>query len=106
DAQLMEKDLVTMVEKLMTAYHVDKVSLLGYSMGGRVALTILENMPANIDKVTLAATDGLSVNFYFWFFTRTYIGKKIFRNMLEKPQPYFRVMDWLKDRKLADASRH
>src|ERR1035437_6177764 len=64
DIQFTKKDLMTMVETLKAEYHVDKVSLLGYSMGGRVCLTILEYMPASIDKVALIATDGLTVNFY------------------------------------------
>jgi pimeloyl-ACP methyl ester carboxylesterase len=106
DAPLTKKDLLTLVEKLKTAYKADKVSLMGYSMGGRVCLTITEYMPQSIDKVTLIAADGLSMNFYYYFFTRTLVGKKMFRHMLENPQRYFRIMDWLKNKHILDASRH
>ena len=104
--EFTKKDLVAMVENLMLQYKVDKVSLIGYSMGGRVALSVVEGLPACIDKVTLIATDGLAINFYFYFFTRTYAGRKMFRTMLEKPVPYIRIVNWLRKKKLVDASRH
>jgi pimeloyl-ACP methyl ester carboxylesterase len=83
-----------------------KCRLLVIVWGGRVCLAILECMPGNIDKVTLIATDGLEVNSYFYFFTRTFIGKLLFRNLLEKPRNYLRAIEWLKDIKLVDPSRH
>lgn len=106
DALLTTKDLTEMVTTLMQNYRVNKVALIGYSMGGRVCLSILETMPASISKVVLLATDGLTVNAYYYFFTRTWLGNRIFRNLLSKPRFYLRIMDWLKDKKLANPSRH
>ena len=103
---LTKKDLLELIAQLKKEYNVEKISLLGYSLGGRVCFTILELMPASIDRVVLLATDGLKPNGYYYFFTRTYLGKKLFRNMLEKPGSYFKFMNWLKKRNLVDASRH
>jgi hypothetical protein len=80
--------------------------LSGYSLGGRVCLTIIECMPARVDKVALIATDGLTINFYYYFLTRTYIGKRLFRKMLQKPGLFFSVVNWLKKRNLVNAGRH
>jgi pimeloyl-ACP methyl ester carboxylesterase len=106
DTLLTRKQLVDLVENAEKMFATDKISLIGYSMGGRVCLSVLESRPANVEKVILLATDGLSVNGYYYFFTRTWIGKGIFRNMLSKPDPYVRVADWLKNKKLVNASRH
>ena len=103
---LTQKDLVQIVTTLKKEYNVEKVSLIGYSLGGRICFTILELMPESIDRITLLATDGLAINFYYYFFTRTYIGKKIFRHMLTKPSPYFKFLDWLKKRNLVNKSSH
>ena len=43
-------------------FAVDKVALAGYSMGGRVCLTITELLPELIDRVLLIASDGLVFN--------------------------------------------
>ncbi|MCW3122913.1 MAG: hypothetical protein JWQ38_2405 [Flavipsychrobacter sp.] len=106
DSLFTKKDLALLVGHIKSIYKVDKVSLAGYSMGGRVCLSIIEVVPASIDKVLLLATDGLTVNIYYYFFTRTWPGKKMFRHMLEHPALYFKIMDLLKKTKLVDAARH
>ncbi len=106
DTQLTKQELMALVESLKITYNVSKVSLLGYSMGGRVCLTIIACLPASIDKVVLIASDGLTQNSYYYFFTHNYFGKKIFRNLLDRPMPYFRLMNLLKKMRLVNASRH
>ena len=106
DTKLAKQDLFELVETLKATYKVEKVSLLGHSMGGRVCLSIVESMPENIDKVALIAADGLSINFYYYFLTRTYIGRKLFKKMLERPGRFFGVINWLNKKNLVNASRH
>ena len=106
DVLLKTGDIAGMVDTLKSEYKVDKVSLIGYSLGGRVCLSIIERLPASIDKVVLMATDGLSINLYQYFFTQTFFGKKIFRRMLEHPGFYLRMAGWLRKMNLVDASRY
>ena len=106
DSPLSKKDLAAMAKGLMAEYKVDKISLLGYSMGGRVCLTLMEQMPESIARAVLIATDGLATDYIYSFFTRTFIGRKIFRNLLDKPGRYLRFIDWLKQKKLLDETRH
>ncbi len=106
DAPLAKQDLARLVDMMKKEYHVEKISLLGYSLGGRVCLSIIELVPESIDHVTLLATDGLVKNWYYSFFTATYLGKKMFRHMLEKPARYFKVMDWFKKWHMVHPSRH
>ncbi len=84
DEMFTKNDLVVLVESLMSAYGVRKISLLGYSMGGRVCLALIELLPISLDKVVLLATDGLTVNLYYSFFTKNAVGRSVFKNMLEK----------------------
>jgi pimeloyl-ACP methyl ester carboxylesterase len=106
NTSLSKKDLVALVQKIKTDYTVDKLSLLGYSLGARVCMVILEQLPASIDKVLLLAPDGLRVDPYFYFFTNTALGKKMFRNMLEKPEPYISMVNSLRKVNMVHASRH
>lgn len=105
-SHLTKQDLVQIVRALKKEYNVEKVSLIGYSLGGRICFTILELMPESVDRITLLATDGLAINFYYYFFTRTFFGKKIFRHMLTKPAPYFKFLDWLKRCNAVNTSTH
>jgi len=106
DTPLTKKDLVRLVEDIKKLYHVDKVSLLGYSMGGRVSLTITQLAPESVDRVVVIASDGLRVDYFYYFLTRTLIGRTIFRTQLNKPKRFFGVIEWMKRRKLLDAHKY
>ncbi|MCB0497740.1 MAG: alpha/beta fold hydrolase [Cyclobacteriaceae bacterium] len=66
-AQLIEKELP------------EKFSLMGYSMGGRFALTTLKLFPEKIDTIYLLAPDGLVEGNWFRFATGSYIQRTIFK---------------------------
>lgn len=61
------------------------VTLLGYSIGGRIALAMYQRYPDSYKKLVLIAPDGLHVNFWYWFSTQTRIGNRIFKHTVEKP---------------------
>jgi len=64
-------------------------SLLGYSMGGRIALQLLQKSPLSIERVILVAPDGLHKNFWYWFATQSLIGNKAFRYVMYRPEGSF-----------------
>jgi len=59
--------------------------IMGYSMGGRVALGLLEKMPLKIEKVVLLAPDGLKMNRWYWLATQTRAGNRLFRLTMARP---------------------
>ena len=64
---------------------VESFSVLGYSMGGRVALFMMEQFPTQISKVYLLAPDGLKTNFWNWLVTSTKAGKGIYGLTISNP---------------------
>ncbi len=71
------------------------ISLLGYSMGGRICLALLQTIPSNIERVVLIAPDGLHKNFWYWLSTQTNIGNTLFRYTMKKPHWFFGGMKML-----------
>jgi len=59
--------------------------LMGYSMGGRIALQLLELAPARVRRLVLLATDGLQMNFWYWLATQTSLGNGLFRWTMKRP---------------------
>jgi pimeloyl-ACP methyl ester carboxylesterase len=104
--KLHKKDLAVLMQQLIEEYKVEKVSLVGYSMGGRVCLTLTELVPEKVDNVLLIASDGLVFNPFYYFVTRTAIGKRMFNNFLVNPKQYLKLITWLKERKVLDSSRY
>jgi pimeloyl-ACP methyl ester carboxylesterase len=80
--------------------------LLGYSLGGRVCLKAVELIPERIEKVLLIASDGLAFNPFYYFVTRTKVGKHIFSSFLTNPNKFIGVIEWAKRKNLIDASRY
>ena len=71
--------------------NADKISLLGYSMGGKIALALMELYPEKIDKVYLMAPDGLYMNPWYKFIVFTAFGRKLMKTTLYRPKVYFNL---------------
>jgi len=63
-----------------------RFELAGYSMGGRIALSLLELHPEKVDRMILLAPDGLSGNFWYRMSTRTFLGSRLFQFTMKHPQ--------------------
>ncbi len=66
--------------------------LMGYSMGGRVALQLLQDSPQLIDKLILLAPDGLKLNPWYWLATQTRPGNILFRATMRRPGWFFLLL--------------
>jgi pimeloyl-ACP methyl ester carboxylesterase len=67
----------------------DRWWLLGYSMGGRVALDLLEQIPEKIAKLVLLAPDGLKLNRWYRIATQNLTGNRAFRWTMRHPAYFF-----------------
>ena len=102
---LTPADLRTLVRYCCTLHGVEKCSLLAFSLGGRVSLKIIEDLPEKIDRAVLAAPDGLRFNPFYYFVTRTAPGRGLFSDVLGRPQRYFRLLNTLQKRGVMSQSR-
>jgi pimeloyl-ACP methyl ester carboxylesterase len=66
-----------------------KLSLLGFSLGGRIALSLYQAQPETVEKLVLLAPDGLKVNFWYWLSTQTWAGNKLFAFSMKHPGWFF-----------------
>ncbi|WP_207511373.1 alpha/beta fold hydrolase [Longitalea luteola] len=92
--QFSTNDLLAITEALHAKHSTanTRLTLLGYSMGGRVALQLLQLVPTKIEKLVLLAPDGLKVNFWYWLATQTYIGNRLFAYTMKHPAWFFSLL--------------
>jgi pimeloyl-ACP methyl ester carboxylesterase len=64
-------------------------SLLGYSMGGRIALQLLQLAPDRVGRMVLVAPDGLKVNPWYRLAAHTDYGNRLFRRTMQRPAWFF-----------------
>jgi pimeloyl-ACP methyl ester carboxylesterase len=62
-----------------------KFSLLGFSIGGRLALYLTQLMADQVERLVLLAPDGLYFNFWRWFGSNTLLGNKLLHYTMHRP---------------------
>ncbi|MEN9685392.1 MAG: hypothetical protein RLZZ28_1178 [Bacteroidota bacterium] len=85
--------LVQLIQQIKPAHA--KLSILGYSMGGRVALQLVQLIPESINKLLLIAPDGLHSNQWQLFATQSSIGNYFFKRVMHNPALLLHTMDAL-----------
>ena len=89
------KDLAEIIAKipelkiLKTETQNPKLSLMGFSLGGRIALSLYQVMADQIERLILLAPDGLKINFWYWLSTQTWAGNKLFHFTMKHPRWFF-----------------
>jgi pimeloyl-ACP methyl ester carboxylesterase len=81
-----------------------KLAILGFSLGGRVALSLYQAWPETFERLVLLAPDGLKVNFWYWLATRTWAGKKLFSFTMKYPQWFIGFLRLMNKSGLVNAS--
>lgn len=68
------------------------IELLGFSLGGRVALSMLTVLPVPVNKLVLLAPDGFKLNFWYWLATQTWVGSRLFAATMQRPAWFFALL--------------
>jgi pimeloyl-ACP methyl ester carboxylesterase len=65
--------------RMLDKHHINRFSLLSYSMGSRFVVTLLNTYASQINKIVLIAPDGFGNNFWFNVATSTAATRFVFR---------------------------
>ncbi len=103
DLQQIIKEILIKDNQQRTAGN-QQLSLLGFSLGGRMALSLYQAQPSTIEKMVLLAPDGLKVNFWYWLATQTWAGNKFFALTMRKPGWFFGFLKLLNKLGFVNAS--
>ena len=95
DNQITKKEFIAHVEELLNKLKIDRFSIMGYSLGGRVALTCVQLYYKRINRIILIAPDGLKISYYNNFVTRTNVGKNFIKWLVKKPEEFFSMIERL-----------
>jgi pimeloyl-ACP methyl ester carboxylesterase len=73
--------------------NIENCDLIGYSMGGRIAMMTVQLLPERVKSLLLIAPDGLKINWLYRFASGTILGKWIYRKLIHNPKPLFWITD-------------
>ena len=90
------------ISAFLKAHEIERFELCGYSMGGKFALATLEHAASQIDRLILVAPDGIRTSFWYSMATYPRVAKKLFRSLVEKPEPFYKLIHQLERYRLMD----
>ena len=76
--------------------NVGEISVLGYSIGGRLGSVFVENTLLNIEEFFLIAPDGFQFSFFYWFVTYTRIGMFMYYKTMRHIYGFKNVISFFK----------
>jgi pimeloyl-ACP methyl ester carboxylesterase len=104
------QDLVNIIGKIQNdhTYQANKnngpLTLMGFSLGGRMALSLYQIIPEQTERIVLMAPDGLKINFWYWLSTQTWAGNKLFAYTMKYPRWFFVFLKMLNKLGFVNAS--
>lgn len=93
-------ELSELVDLFMSTRKISRVSLIGYSLGGKLCMCLIELLPGKIDQVFLMAPDGIKIGFWNKFVSQTKLGRLIFRQVVKNPNPALLLIELCRRTKL------
>ena len=78
--------------------------LLGYSIGGRLALSILPYFAERITRLVLLAPDGFYVHPAYWFATHTKFGNNLLKRVTSNPKRFLELLNFTQSKSLLPKS--
>lgn len=71
---------------------VSRFSVLGFSMGGKFALSTVESFPDRVAKIYLLAPDGIKTSFWYSMATFPHALRHLFKSMITHPKRFHRLV--------------
>jgi len=88
-----KNEFLQFMDAFMRVQRFRKISLLGFSMGGRVALSVIPDLAEKLEDVFLFAPDGIEERIYYRSFMAGKPGETIFREVLKHPKMLIAAAD-------------
>lgn len=90
------------MQHFLKEHDIQKFSVAGFSLGGKLALATLEAFPERISSIFLIAPDGIKTSFWYSLATYPFAFRKIFRSIIYKPKVFFSLANILRSTGLMD----
>lgn len=90
----IEKEFwIACIESFLSKKNIDRFSMIGFSIGCRFVVTLIEKFTSRINQVYLLAPDGIPGNLWFSIATSTAPMRWIFKSLIRHPKPLFILMN-------------
>lgn len=83
------------IDVFLSRHQMTEFSIIGYSIGAKLALVTVSITPEKVNQLILIAPDGIKINIWYSLTTQVHWIRKIFRSTVTKPQLFFFLVQTL-----------
>lgn len=83
------------IHRICEEFKVEKITLMGYSMGARPALCLMGYLSEKVEKLVLLAPDGLKRNIWYYLATHNFYGRLLLKQILKQPEKWMKYLEKL-----------
>jgi pimeloyl-ACP methyl ester carboxylesterase len=80
------------LSRFLERENIDRFDVLGYSLGGRLALATTEAFPDKADNLYMVAGEGVRKNFWYSWATHPLFGQPLFKGITRNPSVLFTLL--------------
>ena len=99
---LSHDQFLQIFRQIINKFEIESFLLLGFSMGGKFVLSLMQTIPGKIEEVVLIAPDGIYKDFWYRLGARSEIGKVFFKYFINHPALLFNTVKFLSNAKIVD----
>ncbi len=99
-------DLKDLFNRISALYPSEKYTLMGYSLGGRIVLKLLEIYPGRVGKIILLAPDGIKISPVYRLLTQYEPGQRLLKRVAENPSTFFTLARFLRKSGLVSEKKY
>jgi pimeloyl-ACP methyl ester carboxylesterase len=87
------------IEEMFSAFfkqkNIQRFSLMGYSLGAKLSLCLLQLFPDKINSLYLFAPDGVKTNAWYSIVSKTFLGRGLYTAIIYFPYPFHAILKLL-----------
>lgn len=96
-----KQEVFRLLDEFCQNQQIKKFSIVSFSIGSKMALSLLENFSEKIEKIVLIAPDGFRKNYWYQFAT-SHFGKNFFWQFIKNPAFFLKIAQFLSKFKILD----
>ncbi|MEZ4757058.1 MAG: alpha/beta fold hydrolase [Flavobacteriales bacterium] len=106
DQPFTPQELAQFMAAFLDHHGLERATLLGYSLGGRMVLNLLEQLPQRVERAFLVAPDGLKTRPWYRGMAASRVGRWAYKRFVEHPGRVHAMIDLLRATRLMNERMH
>jgi len=91
EGKFYKEDLYFLINKIKELSGKERITFMGYSMGGKIVLNMLQHYASSVDKVILLAPDGIKTHKLYDIHALPLIFIEFFKFLMKRPKLFFKT---------------